>query len=204
MFRRGCASVTCFAVTRILALTVMLLAALPAAALARAPASAPAIQTEDEDIQPSGTRLDDAAQAAVFPIDGRWAWGGPRTGFGERGGGHDGEDVFAACGTPLVAAEGGRVVFTGTEGSAGNYLVVRTAADGEHQVYMHLDRAPRHRQGETVATGERLGAVGRSGNASACHLHFEIWTAPGWYRGGRARDPHRELARWAGRAAAAS
>ena len=50
----------------------------------------------------------------------------------------------------------------------------------------------------TVAPGARVGAVGRSGNASTCHLHFEIWTAPGWYEGGAARDPKPDLERWAG------
>ena len=37
-----------------------------------------------------------------------------------------------------------------------------------------------------------------TGNASTCHLHFEIWTAPGWYEGGSPRDPKPDLERWAG------
>jgi murein DD-endopeptidase MepM/ murein hydrolase activator NlpD len=134
----------------------------------------------------------------AFPIDGEWKWGGSGAGFGERGGAHRGEDVFASCGTPLVAAEAGRVVFTGSHSSAGNYLVIRGAGTGEDHVYMHLQSAPRSRKGDAVEVGEMVGAVGQTGNASACHLHFEIWTAPGWYEGGAARDPRPDLERWAG------
>ncbi len=130
----------------------------------------------------------------VFPIAGPWEWGGPSTHFGDRGGAHDGEDVMSPCGTPLVAAAGGRVAVVDSDGAAGHHLVVR-GDHGDH-VYMHLARAPRFRVGEPVAAGQRIGTVGRSGNASACHLHFEVWTKPGWFRGGRARDPRPDLERW--------
>lgn len=137
----------------------------------------------------------------AFPIDGDWEWGEGDTHFGDRGGAHKGEDVFADCGTPLVAAEGGKVVVTGSDGAAGNHLVVRGTQSGEDHVYMHLQSAPRPAKGDTVQAGEAIGSVGRTGNASACHLHFEIWTAPGWYEGGAARDPRPDLRRWAGTAA---
>ena len=132
---------------------------------------------------------------SAFPVQGSHTYG---DGFGERAGGHDGTDVMAECGTPLVAAEGGRVVFTGSHDSAGNYIVVRSGASGEDHVYMHLQGTPEAGRGDEVQTGQRLGAVGRSGNASACHLHFEIWTAPGWHEGGGARDPEPDLKRWEG------
>jgi murein DD-endopeptidase MepM/ murein hydrolase activator NlpD len=155
----------------------LVVAALPAAADARYVGAAP-----------------EPAPARAFPIAGPWEWGGPSTHFGDRGGAHDGEDVMSPCGTPVVAAAEGRVVVADSDGAAGNHLVVR-GAHGDH-VYMHLERASRLAVGDRVATGRRIGAVGRTGNASACHLHFEIWTAPGWYRGGRARDPRPDLNRW--------
>jgi murein DD-endopeptidase MepM/ murein hydrolase activator NlpD len=137
-----------------------------------------------------------APGSRVFPIRGKWKFGEEGAHFGERGGAHKGEDVFASCGVPLAAAEGGKVVFKATDGRAGNYVVVRGAETGEDHVYMHLQAAATVAKGDTVKTGQVFGAVGRTGNATACHLHFEIWTAPGWYNGGAARDPLPDLKAW--------
>jgi murein DD-endopeptidase MepM/ murein hydrolase activator NlpD len=41
-----------------------------------------------------------------------------------------------------------------------------------------------------------IGYVGRTGDATACHLHFEMWSAPGWYDGGRPFDPLPSLLAW--------
>jgi murein DD-endopeptidase MepM/ murein hydrolase activator NlpD len=41
-----------------------------------------------------------------------------------------------------------------------------------------------------------IGYVGDTGDASECHLHFELWDAPGWYEGGRPVDPLALLKRW--------
>ena len=64
-----------------------------------------------------------------------YRFGSGVAGFGG-GRGHQGNDVFAKCGTPLVAAQGGRVEYAGYHGRAGNYLVIDTP-DGDH-AYMHL------------------------------------------------------------------
>ena len=134
-----------------------------------------------------------APGSATFPVQGSWKQG---EGFATRGGAHQGTDLLASCGTPLVAAQAGKVVITGSHGSAGNYVVIRSADTGEDHVYMHLQGTPAASKGDAVATGQALGAVGQTGNASTCHLHFEIWTAPGWHEGGSARDPAADLKAW--------
>lgn len=128
-----------------------------------------------------------AVTAERFPIDGEHRYGGAVTRFGG-GRGHQGADVFADCGTRLRAVAGGRVRDAKFHGSAGHYVVIHTASGRDH-VYAHLRIASRLRAGDRVAAGDTIGSVGDSGNAWDCHLHFETWTAPGWYAGGRPVDP---------------
>jgi murein DD-endopeptidase MepM/ murein hydrolase activator NlpD len=94
---------------------------------------------------------------------------------------------MAACGTQLRAPARGTVRLVDEEGSAGRYVVLRTAS-GAEVVLMHLQDVD-VTGGERVTTGEGVGTVGRTGNASACHLHIERWSAPGWYAGGTPLDP---------------
>jgi murein DD-endopeptidase MepM/ murein hydrolase activator NlpD len=131
----------------------------------------------------------------IFPIRGPHRFG---TGAGEFGGprGHQGQDTFAACGTPLVAARGGVVKYKGTHPAAGNYLVIDGAGTGVDNAYMHLRAPSPLSKGDKVLTGQPIGVVGRTGDATACHLHFEEWSAPGWYTGGHAVDPMADLKAW--------
>src|SRR5918999_101547 len=88
---------------------------------------------------------------------------------------HRGIDIGAATGTPVVAAAGGEVRFAGTAGSSGLTVSVRTA-DGRYDTsYLHLSSTS-VREGDPVATGQRLGAVGTTGSRSATapHLHFGV------------------------------
>jgi murein DD-endopeptidase MepM/ murein hydrolase activator NlpD len=132
--------------------------------------------------------------APAFPVVGPHDYGTAENRFGGVRD-HGGQDVLAPCGEPVVAVLGGKVTDVKYEGAAGNYAVVR-AADGTSQVYMHLRDAASVRPGERIASGKRIGRVGQTGDASTCHLHFELWTAPGWYAGGRAIDPLPALRRW--------
>jgi murein DD-endopeptidase MepM/ murein hydrolase activator NlpD len=135
---------------------------------------------------------------ALFPIDGPHDLGrNPANRFGG-GRGHLGQDMFADCGTPVRAAQGGRVVVAGYQGAAGNYLVIRSDESGEDQVYMHLLHEVRLAVGDRAEMGRRIGSVGRTGRADGCHLHFELWSGPGWYRGGEAYDPLGKLRLWDG------
>jgi murein DD-endopeptidase MepM/ murein hydrolase activator NlpD len=110
--------------------------------------------------------------------------------------GHQGQDVFAACGTPIVAVRGGVVKFKQFQSAAGNYVVIDGARTGVDFGYMHLREAALVDEGDRVKTGQPIGFVGATGHASGCHLHFEEWTAPGWYSGGSPFDPLPDLRAW--------
>jgi len=133
----------------------------------------------------------------VFPVRGKHRYG-DGIGARRRGHRHQGQDVFARCGASLVAARAGKVQYKGYQGGgAGRYVVVDGRKTGRDYVYMHLKGKADVRTGERVRTGQRIGAVGDSGNASGCHLHFEIWSKPGWYDGGRyLRSVTKKLRRW--------
>lgn len=127
----------------------------------------------------------------VFPVPGPHYFG---DGFGAARG-HRGQDVFAACGEPLVSVSWARVIFIGKHRRAGNYMVLRYKKLKQDYAYMHLAGKPVVRKKQKVAPGQLVGYVGQSGNASGCHLHFELW-AGRWYRGGRAVNPTPHLEYW--------
>ena len=122
----------------------------------------------------------------VFPLRARHTYG---DGLGA-GRGHKGQDLMAACGKPIVAALPGRIQTRDYQGGgAGNYVVVDGKGSLEDTVYMHMEAPSALRKGERVEAGDLLGRVGNTGRSSACHLHFEMWSNPGWYEGGDALDP---------------
>ena len=133
------------------------------------------------------TTLAAGSALTTFPIRGAHDYGTEINRFGG-GRNHKGQDVFAKCGTPLVAALGGKVSMAKWQDRAGNYAVI-TADDGTSQAYMHMRLPAVVKQGQRVEAGQQIGEVGETGRASGCHLHFELWTAPGWYEGGEAIDP---------------
>ena len=133
---------------------------------------------------------------STFPINGRWKiLDTYETKFGG-GRGHEGQDVFAKCGTPLVAPTAAKVTHVKYQGAAGNYIVMQ-AADGQSYAMMHMLEKSPLRVGDELQPGTPVGQVGQTGRASGCHLHFELWTAPGWYEGGKPIDPLPQLRAWA-------
>lgn len=134
----------------------------------------------------------------AFPILGPHEFGGAagRFGAGRSGHTHQGQDTMAACGTPLVAARGGTVQYAGYQYAAGNYVVIDGKGTSYDFMYAHLAEPSPLKTGDAVRTGQPIGIVGDTGDASACHLHFEMWTAPGWYEGGGPLDPLPYLEKW--------
>jgi murein DD-endopeptidase MepM/ murein hydrolase activator NlpD len=132
----------------------------------------------------------------VFPVQGPHGVRGAVGEFGAgRNGGrtHEGFDIVAACETELVAVTNGRVLQAGYDPVLyGNYLLIHGEGEQRSYFYAHLPRpAPVHR-GDRVWEGERVGAVGKTGNAITigCHLHFEIHVH------GVPVDPLPDLERW--------
>jgi hypothetical protein len=132
----------------------------------------------------------------LFPIRGPHNLGYTNTNQFGGGRGHQGIDMFASCGTKLAVARGGKVQYAGYHSRAGNYAIIDGQGTGADYVYMHMLKPALVRTGQRVFTGQKLGEVGESGRATGCHLHFELWSAPGWYEGGRAIDPLPSLKRW--------
>jgi murein DD-endopeptidase MepM/ murein hydrolase activator NlpD len=133
----------------------------------------------------------------IFPIRGAHNYGTAENRYGAPRSGHShaGQDVLAACGTPLVAARGGKVVEAGYEGAGGNAVVIHGTGSNFDNVYMHLRDAPLVHNGQRVYTGQLIGFVGETGDASVCHLHFEVWQGA-WWNGGHTIDPLPSLKAW--------
>jgi murein DD-endopeptidase MepM/ murein hydrolase activator NlpD len=135
----------------------------------------------------------------AFPLPGPHTFGGPDGRFGSPRAGHihQGQDIPAACGQKEVVDETGQVKVNAYQaGGAGYYVVLHGAITGTDSVYMHLQRASWAPAGTNVFGGQQIGRVGATGDATGCHLHFERWSAPGWYSGGAPYDPLPELQYW--------
>lgn len=136
----------------------------------------------------------------VFPVAGPFSWGddGSRFGAGRKGHRHQGQDLSAAEGTPVVAPRGGDVDAVEYQArGAGHYVVLDGDGEDYDYAFMHLraDSIPVE-VGEHVRTGQLIGEVGNTGRSSGPHLHFEVWAGE-WFDGGTAVDPLPLLEGWA-------
>ncbi|MDO8519315.1 MAG: M23 family metallopeptidase [Deltaproteobacteria bacterium] len=104
----------------------------------------------------------------IWPVTGRVSSGfGPR-----RGRAHDGIDIIAPRGTPILASAGGEVLYAGRISGYGNLVILKHPGNF-FTAYAHLSQT-HVRKGNRVRQGKVIGNVGRTGRASANHLHFEI------------------------------
>ncbi len=103
---------------------------------------------------------------------------------------HEGLDIMAPKRAPVVSPTEAVVLRTGTGASAGKYVYTANPG-GETFAYMHLDEIADINEGDALSTGDLIGYVGNTGNASggATHLHFEI------HYKGEATDPYPRLTR---------
>ncbi len=94
--------------------------------------------------------------------------------FGIRGSKkHDGIDLSAPRGTPILAAASGRVIFAGWGPSGYGNIVIVKASGGLITVYAHNEKNL-VKKGQKVKRGDRVATVGNSGRVTGYHLHFEV------------------------------
>ena len=113
-----------------------------------------------------------AAEAArpdvVLPAQGRIT-----SNFGPRwGSSHQGLDVAAPIGTPIVSAADGIVIDSGPASGFGLWVRVQLD-DGTIHVYGHINRSY-VKEGQRVRAGEQIAEVGNRGRSTGPHLHFEV------------------------------
>lgn len=164
----------------------------PAPSAREGGAAGPAVATRSspaDEASPSAgspaTPTPSPGASADQAADPRWRWPAPgrvTSEFGPRWGRrHEGLDIAAAHGSPVVAAAGGRV--TAARAMGGYGLVVKVAHPGATTtVYAHLSSLS-VTAGQALTAGQRLGATGCSGSCTGAHLHFEV------RRDGAATDP---------------
>lgn len=86
---------------------------------------------------------------------------------------HNGIDIPAKKGTPILAAADGTVIETGSDAERGNYLVL-DHGDGLETVYAACQELTAG-QGDTVAAGDPVALVGSTGRSTGSHLCFQVW-----------------------------
>jgi murein DD-endopeptidase MepM/ murein hydrolase activator NlpD len=141
-----------------------------------------------------------ATGKGVFPVRGPYSLGADGSRFGaDRGDrSHQGQDISAPKGTPVVSPVKGYVYWRKVQpDGAGHYLIVRDDRGWDY-VFMHLAAGSELvAKGDPVRAGQQIAAVGNTGSSSGPHLHFEIWP-DGWYAPGSAPiDPLPLLRAWA-------
>jgi murein DD-endopeptidase MepM/ murein hydrolase activator NlpD len=131
-----------------------------------------------------------------FPVRGRVNYGGPIARFGvwRPGHIHQGQDVFAQPGTPLVAVHDGVVLGTGGGDNRGNWIAIYSRRVRRTYEYFHMQAPALVGTGKRVREGQMVGRLGCTGHCDGPHLHFEI------HRGrrldGNTIDPLPMLRRW--------
>lgn len=133
----------------------------------------------------------------VFPVQGPHTYGdglgAPRNGHT-----HQGQDILGVEGTPIVAPLPGTIVKTDYQAAAAGYYVVMQAVDGRSFFFAHCEKDSFGvATGQVVLAGASICRMGRTGDASASHLHFEIWEN-GWRTSAASHfvDPMPQLAAW--------
>ena len=114
--------------------------------------------------------------ASVFPMKAAPDYGAGDAHFGasRSGHAHEGQDVFAPAGTPLVATGDGVILEEGNDGGRGNYIALYNPERKQTYMYLHMQSPSRLSPGSRVHAGDPVGRVGCTGSCWGHHLHFEV------------------------------
>jgi hypothetical protein len=147
--------------------------------------------------EPAPVALPDPA-GHVFPVNGPHTYG-DAFGAARKGYSHQGQDLAAAEGTPVVAPRGGIVQHVAYQAEgAGHYVILDGEGEERDYAFMHLRTGSiRVAEGQRLRTGQLIGEVGNTGRSFGAHLHFEVWEGGDWWNGGKPVDPLPYLQRWA-------
>ncbi len=99
---------------------------------------------------------------------------------------HDGITIRAQAGSPILAAQKGKIIFVGDDGTRFGLLVLIEHKEPYISVYTHLEKAV-VKSGQYVEEGQTIGTVGTSGGLKSPQLHFQIRVAQ------RPKDPEKYL-----------
>jgi murein DD-endopeptidase MepM/ murein hydrolase activator NlpD len=137
-----------------------------------------------------------AASGPVHPVRSQVDYGDREARFGASryGHTHEGQDMFAKAGTPLVAVRDATVIDNGNDGGRGNYVAIYSESEDQTYVYLHMLRPSPLRPGDDVTAGEQVGQMGCTGSCWGTHLHFEVRLGRGIER--KPIDPLPLLQRW--------
>lgn len=140
-----------------------------------------------------------AGEGPVFPVAGPHSFGGPenRFGAGRPGHVHQGQDVLAAEGLPVLAPLAGTIIATGYQAAGAGWYAAEHTAGALDFFFAHCQAGSLAvKEGQAVAAGTQICRVGMTGDATGPHLHFEVWLG-GWRaKGGYPIDPLPYLEAW--------
>jgi murein DD-endopeptidase MepM/ murein hydrolase activator NlpD len=136
----------------------------------------------------------------VFPVAGAHSLGTGenRFGAGRTGHIHEGQDILAAEGLPVVAPVAGTISARDTQPAGAGFYLVEDTADGRSFFFAHCKADSfAVTLGQAVTAGQQLCLVGSTGSATTPHLHFEQWVG-GWRRDSASApvDPLPQLLLW--------
>lgn len=122
-------------------------------------------------------------------------YGSAEAAFGNaRGRPHEGQDIFAPAGTPVIAPVDAVVLDGGYDGGRGNWLAIYDPERKLTYNYFHMIDAAEVAVGDKVEAGDRVGQVGCTGSCYGDHLHFEVREGQDPYA--TAIDPMPYLEKW--------